>query len=136
MAIVLPVALLAVLGEQHSVSDVAHLSRTHELALARRTPVAPASCRSFFMVPLDGRPSFAVETDAMLIAVDTGLPTLNGYSGTVPRGYHLDPDHSDYLERVAAWARDRGVLAGLCSFDRSSHAWSTHPLEGIELHHP
>jgi len=129
-SLLLAVLMAAVLIEQYNARDFARLDRRGELAAAALVPDPPASCRSFFMSPEQGRPSFVVGTDAMLMAVELGLPTVNGYSGTTPQGYSLDPAHDDYVERVEQWADAHGLRSGMCAFDRPGRTWDVEPFDG------
>ena len=124
-----PLALLAVLIEQHSTLDVAQVDRRAELAEQAQIADAPSACTSFFVVaPDDARASYIV-VDAMLLAVATGLPTLNGYSGAAPGGYLLDPSRSDYSAQVRSWAESHDVLDGLCRLDWARQTWAVAPFE-------
>jgi hypothetical protein len=50
-------------------------------------------CQAFVYAPAYERdgpgvpPSWKLQVDAMWAALETGIPTVNGYSGTFPRGY-------------------------------------------------
>ncbi len=82
------------------------------------------SCRSFFVMPASAaytaRSSDLVTLyaiDAMFVALDTSIPTLNGYSGRLPRGWNLgDPHDPEYARAVSRWTARHG-LAGVCEFD-------------------
>jgi hypothetical protein len=55
--------------------------------------------------------------DATFIALGRGIPTLNGYSALVPRGWSLaNPQEPDYAEYVGRWVR-RKRLADVCELD-------------------
>ena len=49
-------------------------------------------CHVFWVCQRDtGEEAYKVDLDAMLAAQDTGIPTLNGYSGWSPPQYELTP---------------------------------------------
>lgn len=131
-ALIVPVLLLALLAEQHNVRDNARLDRSAERRAAASVPDPPAACRWFFMAPERGRPPYVIGTDAALLAVRTGLPTINGYSGTLPRGYAIDPSSPGYFRQVQAWARERGISTGACIYDRVEREWSTASVADAE----
>jgi hypothetical protein len=122
-------ALLLVVAEQFNVRESTRLDRRGEQLAASLVPEPPASCRSFFMAPEPGRPGFAVGTDAMLISVAYEIPTVNGYSGTTPKGYSIDPTSDEYVAQVQAWAEQHSLTTGICSFDRPKSMWDTEPFE-------
>ena len=82
------------------------------------------SCRSFFVRPATRAytsrwddPGILYNVDAMFVALNHGLPTLNGYSAWFPDGWRLfDPSHPGYPEAVRSWVRQRG-LTDVCAFD-------------------
>jgi len=81
-------------------------------------------CRSFFITPASpvytsrwGNPGIVYNLDAMFVALNYSLPTLNGYSAWFPDGWRLfDPSHSGYPQAVASWVQQRG-LTDVCAFD-------------------
>ncbi|MFL6279217.1 MAG: hypothetical protein ACJ731_03840 [Vicinamibacterales bacterium] len=55
--------------------------------------------------------------DAMFIALEHGLPTLNGYSAWGPEGWELtNPQEPSYADRVREWVRRNG-LTNVCELD-------------------
>jgi hypothetical protein len=96
------------------------MARDWSEAVARR--VNPR-CRAFFYSPPPS-PRLAVETqlDAMWASLETGVPTVNGYSSNLPPGWHL-LDHAvggaadaDRLGKaLGEWARAHSMDPGtLC----------------------
>ena len=64
-----------------------------------------------------GNPGIVYNLDAMFVALNYSLPTLNGYSAWFPDGWRLfDPSHSGYPQAVASWVQQRG-LTDVCAFD-------------------
>ena len=55
--------------------------------------------------------------DSMFIALQHGIPTLNGYSAWGPEGWDLmNPPEPAYRERVTTWIK-KNHLQGVCEFD-------------------
>jgi hypothetical protein len=55
--------------------------------------------------------------DSMFIALEHGLPTLNGYSAWGPEGWELtNPQEPGYGERVREWMQ-RNSLKSVCELD-------------------
>ena len=84
---------LALRAEQYNHHSNARL----DVVEARRTlashPPPPAECEVFQVAPPfpPGRPDHALQLDAMLLAQRFGIPTVNGYSGQLPRGWPGGP---------------------------------------------
>jgi hypothetical protein len=82
------------------------------------------SCRSFFVAPASRdyttRPDSVwslYDLDAMFIALQHRIPTLNGYSAWGPEGWTLaNPDAPGYLDVVSRWISDH-ALTGVCALD-------------------
>ena len=82
------------------------------------------SCRSFFVKGASGeysarqaemRPVYAI--DSMFVALERGIPTLNGYSAWAPPGWSLvNPADPSYESAVKAWI-EQHRLTGVCAFD-------------------
>ena len=83
------------------------------------------ACRSFFVTPASpaytGRSPDLVTLyaiDAMFVSLGQSIPTLNGYSGRLPRGWNLgDPHDPGYPGAVSRWVERYG-LAGVCAIRR------------------
>jgi hypothetical protein len=55
--------------------------------------------------------------DALFVALEHGIPTLNGYSAWVPESWDLaNPQEAPYQANVERWVRTNG-LTGVCEFD-------------------
>jgi hypothetical protein len=82
------------------------------------------SCRSFFIKGASGeymsrsRHMWSLyNVDAMFVALNHALPTLNGYSAWAPEGWFLaNPQESGYAEAVDSWIA-RHHLQAVCEFD-------------------
>lgn len=81
----------------------------------------PADCPAFFLSTTGERqPPRSVHLTAMWAALDSGVPTLNGYSGYRPAGWRLGAAHEaragegDLGVRLAEWTRTSGLDGGIC----------------------
>jgi hypothetical protein len=114
-------AALALLEQgQRLVSYDKQATRAQMLALARQVP---ASCPAFFYSPVgSARPNFETQLDAMWAALESGRPTVNGYSSNFPPGWDLlqhniaaEADRARLSAALEAWAKSRGIdPASLC----------------------
>jgi hypothetical protein len=65
-----------------------------------------------------------VNLDAAMLALRMRLPTVNGYSGDVPRSWGLhDPISIGYESAVAEWVARHDIEEGLCTFSAASGTW-------------
>lgn len=116
------------LVEQVNDTWPATISRRATIAWLNAAPPAPNGCRAFYLAPDAtplGKPGWEHQADAMLFSQLRGVPTVNGYSSWLPRGWNLenlvDPG---YPEAVRNWTRDKGVRA-LCGLDPRGGRWTT-----------
>ena len=120
---VVPVLLCLAATEQlNTTIGYRRFDRSDELAALSAVPPAPAACTAFAVIDPTRTEYDGVSIDAMLIAHEVGLPTVNGYSGQVPEGWTLRPWEEDYEASVTAWAVEHGLF--LCSYNLATHAWS------------
>jgi hypothetical protein len=133
------VLALILVAEQLNRANTFRLSRSAEAAIFERIEVAPPNCRYFYVLepnpthdPFD---AIATQTEAMLIAADRRVPTINGYSGGYPPGWDLLFLDADYAERVARWVSAKGIASGVCSLDVSSGRWSMIPEDAHRQDH-
>jgi hypothetical protein len=124
------VALLLV--EQLNGYAPTFLDRPYELARLRAVPPPPAACRSFYVTAARTESRFGEEvanvynhnTEAMLVAEVTGLPTINGISTFNPPLWPDGlPGTPDYAAAVRAYAAAH-ALQGLCGLDLRRFSWS------------
>ena len=114
--------------EQADTRPTALISRTAERRLFGAIPSPPSACRDFFLVnPRVGDPAVVGMVDAMLIAREKNLPTVDGYSGWTPPGWHLYNFEGDVAAKAEAYAEQRGIRQGLCQFDETANRWSVPP---------
>lgn len=132
--VLLAVVSLFLVAEQLQ-SSANTFSKARQLALLEDVGPPPEWCDVFFVAP--GRaPSqqrakpnvaarwFEMQHDAMLLAVSYRLPTINGRSGWLPRGWGLArPWAAGYPDRVRRWLRTKLPEARACAVDLSSRSW-------------
>lgn len=83
-------------------------------AIAARVP---RDCDAFLYAPVLSRgPWWKEQLDGMWAALESGVPTLNGYSGSEPRGwpFHFSAINSErdaerLVELLLGWRRERGL---------------------------
>lgn len=122
VAVLLPLALLA---EQINSMPTHLISRLAEAQRFQKIPPPPKECSAFFITHEGGEAGFpvAAQTDAMLVARQFDIPTLNGYSGWPPRGWNLLQAVDDGGNAAIHWAQRRGVNRGLCELDFTQGRW-------------
>ncbi len=124
------VLALLLVAEQLNRDHIARMSHATEVAVLARAPQPPATCRSFFLAkaaPGD-RLWYVDQLDAVLIARRFNLPTMNGYSGWQPPGWHLEEINSSYLQHVREWATAHNIAQGVCGLDLTARAWAPYDL--------
>ena len=97
-----------------------------ETARLDRIQPAPSDCRRFVVRPRPEmeRPTLVQNIDAVLAAAIVGIPTLNGYSGILPKNWGLqNPALPGYSMAVAQWAKAHDVVEGLCQLDLEAGDW-------------
>ena len=125
LRVLLTVLLLALLliEPNRTVFDYLRPNATFERWVSAPVSI-DRSCRSFYVAPAD--PPYAQRSndhwtlysiDAMFIALNTSIPTLNGYSAWFPRGWLFqDPEDPGYVDAVRRWA-SMNHLTGVCELD-------------------
>ncbi len=121
---VAPILLLGVIvAEQlNTTSLFRELDRGAELALVGDVAEPPAACPSFYVVDVEEPDIDYTNIDAILIAQEIGLPTVNGYSGLRPPGWWLQPELPTYEADAADWARTSGIAVP-CAYDVVANRW-------------
>lgn len=126
---VLGLAILIAAG-QINVRRTAHLQRVAELKWLAQLPPPPAACKAFVAIDSRFKPvvsiyaSLFLQVDAMLIAQQTGIPTINGYNGLNPKGWRLmQPDQRAALKSARDWIRTKKLESSICVYDRAANAW-------------
>ncbi len=126
-----------VLAEQVNTAAVAGIDGPADARLLASVKPPPPGCRYFYLLdtsavdrgnsalPLFDLGSPISQVDAMLIAQKVGLPTLNGYTGGSPAGWHLDPiGGPGYLAAVRSWETAERTGPGACTLDLTTLAWA------------
>jgi hypothetical protein len=110
--------------EQLNLSQTAYLSRKFEREHISALGAAPRACRAFYLVSPANR-EVELQPEAMMIALDQHIPTINGYSGLSPPGWNLDdPNLTDYEQEAVGWTARRGIVEGLCRADIGNRTWT------------
>ena len=113
-------------AEQINLAANATISRSRQAADLAAVPPPPAECKSFFVgTQSDLHWSYAeFHTEAMVLAVHFGLPTLNGYSGWWPPNWRLDePFDTAYRDAVAQWIARHHITAPVCELRLDGLSW-------------
>ena len=114
--------------EQVNVSDSSQMSRRTQLALLAAAPAPPWACTSFFVETKRASAAHParVQTTAMLLSVRDALPTLNGTSGSFPKGWHLFYPvwGRRYLTGVAHWVALQHITGTVCALNLDTSQWS------------
>lgn len=130
---VTPVLLIA---EQINTDPDHLIRRDSEGVIFARVSRPPSTCRSFFLTYPARRseaPSFLSvnQIDAMLIARNYNIRTINGYSGWFPPGWNFLRFDKDYLSNVKRWAQSESVTLGLCGLDLRNGSWTPVDFETV-----
>ena len=58
----------------------------------------------------------------------SGVPTVNGYSGSTPPFWDLNPSGEEYVKWVQRW-NGRHEVGHACSYDSATNTWDTNPFD-------
>lgn len=117
---------LAVLLGAATLLEVVHVHAPYDLrasterALVMNAPAPPPGCTVFAIAPSvrGSRLWFVLQSDALMLALHWGIPTINGNSSWVPEGWDLrEPDAPTYPDAMAHWVRAHGLAEHACLFD-------------------
>jgi hypothetical protein len=122
---IVTVVIAAIAIEQYNPHHLYYRGKheTEQLALAG---APPPSCRHFFVdsAGLENAPGHIPSLGGAMLAQRVGIPTLNGYSGSLPPGFvHSETRDPLYLNKVAGWVRRNNLLDGLCVVDLPRKSW-------------
>jgi len=110
--------------EQVDTRQLALLDRSAEIAILSNVKTPPPQCRAFAIYNDGSRALAAIHIDAMRISQRFGLPTVNGYSGGVPKGWNLSNVWEPmYISNVRAWADANAIERPICLYDSVTNAW-------------
>lgn len=85
--------------------------------LNRLAQSLPDDCSAFYvgLTPPKIHNQFEYQLDAMYVSALKGLPTLNGYSGYLPRDWALwEVGDPQYEQNVKQWINDRQIRGNVC----------------------
>jgi hypothetical protein len=135
--VALPAIIAIIAGSAWLAFEEVNLTRTHgvhrqeELARLASVPSPGPRCQSFSIrqsSPVRPPNPIALQIDAMLIAERLTLPTVNGYSGFTPPGWHLEnPQAPQYPDLVNRWSGAHG-LSQVCTLNLSTRQWLEAPV--------
>jgi hypothetical protein len=123
------VLLCLIVVEQAQGTLSSKLWRNEQLAILALVRPAPANCRSFYVIaPAPTKMlAGAVQTEAMLISQQLGLPTINGYSGETPPTWKFpNPYKTPYFPMIRTWVQTNH-LRDVCALNIVTMRWDAHP---------
>ncbi len=103
------------------------ISRQAEAQEFSRISPPPKECTEFYVSNWSDHPlgMLARQTDAMMVADEYSIPTLNGYSSWFPQGWGLFGASEGHVgEEAVGWAKRHGLTAGLCALDVNWGTWT------------
>jgi hypothetical protein len=117
-------ALMALcLLEQINLTPVS-ISRSYEQAWLRQVSAPPPECGAF-LLSVTGRAINQVDdNDALWIALQTRVPTINGSSGWRPPDWHIEDRDIDYFAAARQWIAATAPDGQVCLYDRDARTWS------------
>ena len=119
---------LLLLFEQFNVSTISRIDRSTQMAFIDQLADPPGECDSFFILVPDGTGDVAANIDAMIVAQVSGVPTVNGYSGSTPPFWDLNPSGEQYVDWVQRW-NGRHDVGTSCSYDSATNTWDVTPFD-------
>jgi len=141
LAMWLPVLPLLLMIEQINTASPHVFSRAQQLELLAKIPAPPPDCKVFYLIPTleppaspsltyptTIYPSYVLQSDAVMVAVHFGIPTVNGNTSIWPAGWHLmNPDGPFYHRELKIWARAKHLDKGFCGLDSRRGIWVDAP---------
>lgn len=123
-----PVLMVCALtAEQINFMPTHIISRSVEAQKFARIPPPPKACSTFYVSNWSDRIAamHVAQTDAMLVAQQYNIPTVNGYSSWFPNGWGLMTAPKGHLDEEAVeWALQHGIKDGLCALDMNWGTWT------------
>ncbi|HSR21104.1 MAG TPA: hypothetical protein VLL49_09335 [Anaerolineales bacterium] len=116
-------ALAAALVVEQANAMSFRLSKEEQLSSMGRFGLPRVRCNAFFISNADEQnlPFGYYQLDAMMISMQLGIPTVNGYSGFEPhRAFTLVPRGVEYKYLVLDWLQSRKATDGICELDYPS----------------
>ena len=131
--LLLSLLVLAMLAEQCNTFHRDILRKQSERTILQQVPAPPANCTAMvIMAQTTPYPGWwaPVQISSTLISQRFNIPTLNGLSGWIPKGWSLDnPSDPTYGDRAVSWAKEHNVLDGLCAYQMETRTWE--PLSDL-----
>jgi hypothetical protein len=103
------------------------LNKAEQLGFISSYQKPAGHCGAFFInnVASADLPVGYYQLDAMMTAMGTGIPTINGYSGIVPdEVFAMVPSGIEYKYRILDWLLKNGAGDGICELDQQARAFS------------
>jgi hypothetical protein len=126
LRVLIVAAAVLALAEQINAGGNYQGSKRALLGELGNVPPPLSMCRVFFLTPPkeQTRPSYALQTNAVLIAQFTGIPTLNGYTSGPPPDWGLSDIYApDYIFKVIAWLDLHNIRDGICYLSAATWQW-------------
>jgi hypothetical protein len=127
LAYLVPAFLVGAMAiEQLNMMETHLISRKGEAQKFARVSPPPKACSSFFVSDWSSTNIGMVhnQTDAMMVAQQYDIPTVNGTSSWFPTGWDfLEESRAHVASTAMDWAKQKGVANGLCALDVSSGIW-------------
>jgi len=117
------VILGAVLIAEQANATPFRLNKADQLAFMDRFRMPPVQCIAFFInnAASEDLPFGYYQLDAMMISMQLGIPTVNGYSGFEPdRAFTLVPKGIEYKYRILDWLLLHHATDAVCELDYQS----------------
>jgi hypothetical protein len=116
---------IILMTEHFNVAATHQIHRDEENAILAKVKRAPMECKSFLATnPVNGARNGVMQLDAMLVARELNIPTVNGYSGWVPPEWQLGRLDGNYLGNARHWIVSKRIEDGFCGCDLGTGAWS------------
>jgi hypothetical protein len=114
------IVVLASFGLSEQIGSSGGFSKRAELAyLEALAADLPADCEVFYLAPpRPGTPAYEHQYDAMLVSAISGVPTINGLTSQLPRGWNLmATDPSVYEANARQWIARQHVIEKVCRLE-------------------
>ena len=130
----LALVALFLAAEQIDLSPLGTRSKREEIAVLDAIRPPDARCKVFYLdtepalIAESRRPWREFQTEAMMISLHVGLPTINGRSGQIAHDWRLyEPFPPDaYRNAVADWLARNHIESGVCALDLGRGTWRLH----------
>jgi hypothetical protein len=124
--ILITICCVLILTEQINTGTVHWIDRSEEKKYLSNVPSIPINCKAFYVTkPFKIKSTwYEYQLDAALVAVTRNIPTINGYSGNLPKKWDLiNPKSPLYRFSVYQWIMGNGIDSGIYSLDGQSYSW-------------